>query len=218
MLDQLTQLTNSDEYIQRMNLFITEVVIRPKEEMRITLEIFDDFSKNVEKDKQVWEIICKDIIYSTSNKIHEPKRPYNRINVYTDHPVLLNYVSSVYFSITGTCDNIAELMGDLFIAHDKTCGDWVDFHWLFSSLPETLRTLRSNQLSLPEKLFPIYAEVFKKHNLQFTINEVDKQENDLTVLIFGNPDVAPDNYCFGQPYVVAGSFEERLKTVNRTTN
>src|SRR4051812_32875166 len=98
MLNQLVRLTNSEEYIHQWNLVITEVIVRPREkaELRITLEVFDGFSENIENDKQVWEIICKDIIYSTSNKIHEPKRPYNRINIYTDHPVLLNYGNELY--------------------------------------------------------------------------------------------------------------------------
>jgi len=211
MLEQLIQLTNSNDYKQNGGMRITEVLIQPwnKNEMKITLETFIDNPTQEEvSQKQTWQIKCKHIMYNTSSKIHEPKIPHTQIKVFTEHPVLWNYGNSIYFSVDGVCDNIAEVVGDLFLVHDKACGNWVDFHWLFASLPETLKTQRQNQLAVPEKLFETYNGIFKKHKINVSINEHQKGENDLVVLFFSSPNIYPDDYSFGQPYLVAKEFEE----------
>lgn len=54
-----------------------------------------------------------------------------------------------------------------------------------------------------------YFKVFERHKLTHSIIEVNGTETNLSVLIFGNPYISPDDYCFGQPYIVAESFEAR---------
>jgi hypothetical protein len=211
MLEQLRKLTSSDDYLKDGGLRIKEVLIRPWEEkeMKIILEILMDFPTSQLPEKQTWEIVCQDIMYNTSNRIQEPKIPHTQIKVLTEHPALWNYSRSIYFSVNGTCDNIPELMGDLFIGHDKVCGNWVDFQWLYSGLPETLATQRENQLAVPEQLSDSCFKVFKKHNIKYVVNEIEKGDKDLLMLLFSNPDIWPDNYCFGQPYLIARNFGEK---------
>lgn len=211
MLEQLIQLTNSENYKQNGGMRITEVLIRPwdENEIKIKLETFiDDPVEEQLSQKQIWQITCKDIMYNTSSRIHEPKIPHTQIKLFTEHPVLWNYGNSIYFSINGVCDNISEVVGDLFSAHDKACGNWVDFHWLFASLPETLKAQRRNQFAVPEKLFETYSSIFKAHQINVSINEHQKGEDNLAVLFFSNPNICSDEYSFGQPYLVAKKFEE----------
>jgi hypothetical protein len=214
MLDQLIQFTNSREYIQNCGLYITEVIIKPGEdsEMKITLEILDRFEPEPNDGKQIWEINCIGIIYSTSNKIHEPKTPYDRINLYRDHPILWNYDDKQWFKTKGTCTNISALIGDLFMAHDKACGDWVDFHWLFHYLPKALAAQKEQNFHVPQKLIEVYVNIFRQYGLDCLLTEKQQGQTDLSVLIFGNSDISPDDYCFGQPHVVAEKFQAtRLK-------
>lgn len=211
MLKQLIQLTNSDGYKQNGGMRIKEVSIRPWDESEVKI-LFEIFINNMIKElsqRQTWQITCKGIMYNTASRIHEPKIPHTQIKVFTEHPVLWNYSDSIYFSVKGIPDNISEVIGDLFSAHDKACGNWVDFHWLFSGLPETLKTQRRNQLAVPEKLFETYNAIFKKHNITVSVNEHQKEDNSLAVLFFSNPDIWSDDYSFGQPYLVAKKFEEK---------
>ena len=215
MLEQLTKITTSDDYLKDGGMRVKEVIIRPwdEKEVRITLEILMDFPTDQLPEKQTWEITCQDIMYNTSSRIHEPKIPHTQIKVFTEHPALWNYSGSTYFSINGICSNISELMGDLFIAHDKACGNWVDFQWLYSGLPETLATQRENQLAVPEQLRGSCFEVLKKHNIKYVVKEVEEGNKDLLMLLFSNPAIWPDNYCFGQPYIISKRFEESKNAI-----
>jgi hypothetical protein len=86
MLEQLVELTNSDDYIENGGMRITEVVIRPwdESEVKIVLEIFIDNPTEELSKKQTWQITGKNIVYGTSSRIHEPKIPHTRIKVFTN--------------------------------------------------------------------------------------------------------------------------------------
>jgi hypothetical protein len=210
MLNGIISLTNSDRYIENGGLTINEVLIKPYEEntISISLEIYIENDSDQTEEIQKWNIVCRDIMYNTSNKIHEFKIPGTQIKLYSSHPVLWNYSTSHYFSVSGLCNNIPELMGDLFIAHQKACGNWVDFAAIFSSLPETLLTQRENQLAAPQEIANTYFEVLRNHEIQYTVNEVVEGEKGLHALFFSNPKIWSDDECFGQPYLIAKQFEE----------
>lgn len=212
MLERLIEITNSEEFLQDGHISIKEVVVRQRE---FDLRVIFDIKYSVEEiTKYHCDIYCESIAYTTSNRLHEYKRPYNRINLYRDHPVLQNYESSHFLTLKGASVNIAELLGDLFIVHDKTCGNWVDFHWLFNSVPNHLETKEGATIEMPERLLESYKPIFDKHKLTFIIIETTDVQNDYSVLVFGNPDISPDNYNFGQPYIVAEKFTETLNAAN----
>lgn len=212
MVVRLIEITNSKEFIQDGDIISKEVVARQREfDLRL---IFDVQYSDEEIMKYNCEIYCEGIAYMTSNRLHEYKRPYNRINLYRDHPVLWNYESSHVLTLKGSGVNVAELLGDLFIMHDKACGNWVNFHQLFHSIPNRLKTEKGATIEIPERLLESYKSVFGKHRLTFTIIETTDVQNDYCVLIFGNPDISPDDYNFGQPYVVAEKFTETLNAAD----
>jgi hypothetical protein len=211
MLERLIEITNSEWFIQEGHIAIKEVIARTQTfDLKLIFDIeysFDDLIK------YHCEVCCEGIAYTTSNRLHEHKRPYNRINIYKDHPVLWNYEGSLYLTLKGSNTNIPEFIGDLFIAHDKACGNWVDFHWLFNRLPKWLNSHEGVQIDIPKKLFDHYLPVFNKHMVTFTIDESSEYKYDYSVLIFGNPEISPDDYNFGQPYIVAEKFTEFLNQV-----
>ena len=104
-------------------------------------------------------------------------------------------------------------MGDLFIVHHQECGGWIDFHGLFGSLPETLMTQRENQIAVPEQLTESYLNVFKKPGVKYSLNTHQKNRTGLSALIFTSSDY-PDEYNYGQPYIIAESFEEHVTAPN----
>jgi hypothetical protein len=212
MLEKLIEITNSEDFIQNGHIAIREVIARQREfDLRLTFDIQHSIE---EIPKYHCEVYCEGIAYTTSNRLHEYKRPYNRIRVYQDHPVLWNYNSSHFLTLQCSHVNVSELLGDLFLVHDKACGNWVDFHWIFSGLPERLQTTEGATIAVPAQLLECYKPVFEKHNLVYNIIETNDVQNDYHVLVFGNPDIGPDNYNFGQPYIVAEKFTETLKAAN----
>lgn len=210
MLEQLIQLTASEEYLEDGGMKIKEVLMRPwqKEEIKITLEIFIDDWKSDKPRTQTWEIIGEKIMHGTPRGLHGGMPPGTQIKVLNDHPILWNYTASTYFSVMGRCANIGELMGELFITHQQLCGGWVDFQDLYSSLPETLQTQRENQLEIPNQLSASCFGLLQKHRISVTINEVAEGEKDLSVLLFSRVATWPDELNFSQPYIVARSFRE----------
>lgn len=212
MLERLIEITNSEEFIQDGHIAIREVIARQRE---FDLKILFDIQYSVENvTKYDCEIYCEGIAYTTSNRLHEYKRPYNRINLYRDHPVLWNYENSHWLNLKGSSVNVAELLGDLFLVHDKACGNWVDFHWLFNSVPDRLQTADGATIEIPARLLEVYKPVFDKHQLTYNIIETNDVENEHLVLLFGNPDISPDDYNFGQPFIVAEKFSETVNAAN----
>jgi hypothetical protein len=213
MLERLIQVTNSDLFIQNGHIAIKEVIVRQREfDLKINFEIQDIITETVQYD---CEIFCEGIAYTTSNRLHEFKRPYNRINIYQDHPVLWNYGSAIYLTLKGQHVNIAELLGDRFLVHDYACGNRVDFHCLFSHIPNTLTSKDGATIEVPKQLKDTYKFVFDKHKVSYSIDDTRVEKNRFSVLLFGNPEISPDNYNFGQPYIVAEKFTEKLKVVNK---
>jgi hypothetical protein len=129
--------------------------------------------------------------------------------VFDYHPLIWNYENEIFFSITATTDAISSLIGDLFIEHTKACGSWIDFHWLYASLPETLLTLRENQLSIPAPLKNACFGVLDKYGVGYSLNEIQEGEKGYYLLFFSNSTIWPDGENFGQPYIVAKEFSER---------
>jgi hypothetical protein len=115
----------------------------------------------------------------------------------------------VYFSVTSKSSDIPALMGELFIKHTKASGNWVDFHWLYSGLPETLETLRENQLAIPAGLKTACFKMLDKYGVEYCINTIQKNDKNYHVLFFSKSDIWPDKENFKQSYIIAKGFSER---------
>ena len=204
-MEQLIQLTNSEDFINEWALFVTGLSLVPRTgKMIISLEAFyDQFDEQFEGHKKSWKIACDGFF---DHHLHAGYlRPFYQIKVLRDHPVLWNYGPETYFSIQGSCNDIPSLMGDLFLVHSEISGNWVKFHNVFGFLPNILKTESDNQLAAPTPLWQHYIRVLERHHVKYTVNET-QQNQKLSVLFFGSPDF-PDNYNYGQPFVTAESFE-----------
>jgi hypothetical protein len=214
MLDQLIGITNSKEFIDRGDLNILEVNVQPQanNNLFLRLEILLEDEHTFESSSQVWEVKCLDILYGFSSSLYEYKRPYNQLNLYSEHPVLCNYeddTSEVH--ISGDCKNIPELIGSLYLAHDQAYGQWVDFNNTFYRLAQELQSEKPAVLEFPSSIAKAYKPFFQARGLDYSIvrtNESSRDRDKIHALIFGNPLVCPDEYNLGQPYQIALGFEE----------
>jgi hypothetical protein len=186
---------------------VKEISITPwqQPDARFVFELLeDDF---LDEEPQVWEVTCEGL--DGTDSIPQALIPTTQIKVYDNHPLLWHYEDEIYFSITTTTGDIPMLMGELFIEHSKACGNWIDFQWLYSSLPETLLTLRKNQLAIPAPLQKACFGVLEKHGVSYRINEIQGYEKGYSVLFFSNEENWPDSENFRQSHIIAKTFSER---------
>jgi hypothetical protein len=207
MLEELRRITSTEPYKSQGGMWVKEIFITPwqKPDAKFIFELSED--DMLDKERQVWEITCNGL--AGTDGIPLALIPTTQIKIYDEHPLLWNFKSEIFFSIKSKTDAISSLMGDLFSEHSKTCGNWIDFHWLYSSLPETLSTMRENQLAIPEPLRYACFSVLEKYNVQYSINEVQENENGYSVLFFSNTANWPDEENFGQSHIIAKEFSER---------
>lgn len=183
---------------------VLDISIKPLDtpDVKIVFEIWIDDLTNITTQK--WELSCVDL--AQIDGIPQIIIPSTQLKLYNEHPVLWQWDDEVYISITSKASNIPALMGDLFIDHAKACGNWVGFHWLYASLPETLNTLRENQLGIPAKLKVSCFQVLERYGVEYQINELQPKERQYCVLFFSNANIWPDEENFKQSYIIAREF------------
>ena len=203
-MEQLIQITNSEDFLNDWAFFVSGLSSVPRtNRLIISLEaLYDQFDEQFLQSIKKWQIACEG--FSNHRLYIGYLRPFYQIKVLTDHPLLWNYGAETLFSVHGSCEDIPSLMGELFLAHNEMCGNWVDFHKVFGFLPVILETKRKNQLSSPTPLWPRYSKILERYNVGYTINSL-QQNRQLSALFFGSPDF-PDIYNYGQPFVIAESF------------
>ena len=210
MLDELRRITSTDPYKSSGGMRVKKILITPWNSPDSKFE-FDIWTDDIEgQTPETWEVICTDLIQTDG--IPLAIIPRTRLELFDNHPVLWHLDDEVFFTVTSKADNIPALMGDLFIEHSKMCGNWVDFDWLYDSLPETLETLRENQLSVPIKLKHTCFQVLEKYGVKYRVNTIQHNANSYQTLFFSNPDIWPNEKNFRQSYIIAKTFSERRIT------
>lgn len=206
MFEELIRITSTEPYRSYGGMRVKEISIRPWEtpDAKFVFEIWTDDRED--KVSEMWEVTCIDL--TQTEGIPLAIIPTTQLKLYDDHPVLWSD-EKIYFSITSKTTNIPALIGDLFIEHTKICGNWVDFHRLYSSLPKTLETLRENQLAIPSRLKDSCFQVLERYGVQFRVNSVEGHDNNYRALFFSKEGNWPDSENFGQSYIIAREFSER---------
>jgi hypothetical protein len=207
MLKELRHITSTEPYNSVGVMRMKEIKITPWEspDAKFVLEIWKD--EDEATPSEMWEITCSDL--AQTDGIPQFIIPRTQLLVFDNHPVLWHLDDQVFFSVSSKSTNIATLMGDLFIEHRKACGNWVDFHWLYSGLPETLQTLRENQMAIPVQLKKACFDVLDKHGVKYNVNTIEKSQKKYQVLFFSKSDIWPDEENFKQSYIIAKEFSER---------
>jgi hypothetical protein len=208
MITELITITSKDPYKSNGGMWIHEIDIKPWESpnARFAFKVIEDDMAEI-PEIQGWEVTIQDLSYMQN--IPLVLIPRTQIKIFDEHPLLWNLQNEIYFSITTKTNDIASIMGDLFIEHSRACGNWVDFHRLYGSLPETLLTLRKNQLAIPIKLQEACFNVLDKYDVGYTINETQENESEYQLLLFSNSEIWPDDKNFSQNYIIGTEFSAR---------
>ncbi|GAA4728903.1 hypothetical protein [Flavisolibacter ginsenosidimutans] len=207
MLDELRRITSTEPYKSSGGMKVKEIAIRPWEtpDTTMVLEVWIDEEESTPV--QTWELTCTDL--SPTQNFPQCIIPRTQLKIFEDHPALWHLDDEVFYTITSKGDNIPSIMGELFIAHAKACGNWVDFHWLYDGLPETMETLRENQMAVPSRLKETCFEILERYGVQYKVNTVQDNEKGYKLLLFSSNDIWPDDENFKQSYIIAKEFAER---------
>ena len=102
MLEELTRLTQSSDFIDNWAFFVTNLSRQPSADtLNLTLEArYDGFGEAHYDEQSKWEVICKGFL--TEKMEMDYLRPFYQMKVLQDHPLLWNYGGEHYFSIEGT--------------------------------------------------------------------------------------------------------------------
>lgn len=207
MLENLRRITSIEPYKSHGGMRINEILITPwnTPNAKFLLEIWID--DNEEKTPEMWEVTCNDL--AQTDGIPQAIIPSTELKLFDNHPVLWRFDDEVYFSVTNKLIDIPTFMGELFLEHAKACGNWVDFHWLYTGFPEALETLRENQLAIPARLKTACFKVLDKYGIEYRINTVQNNHKKYHALFFSNSNIWPDGLNFKQSYIIAKEFSER---------
>jgi len=205
MLEELLLLTSKEPYSLNGGMRVNEISIKPWEtpNSKFRFEIWTD--DRTDDPHELWEVTCADL--RDTRGIPLAVVSCTQLKLYADHPLRWN--REVYFTITSSPENIPALMGELFIEHTKICGNWIDFQWLYSSLSETLETLRKNELAIPVNLQNAFFHILDRHGVTYQVNSIDDEEQDFLrdcqVLFFSHENW-PDSENFRQSYIIGKGF------------
>lgn len=206
MLEQLIALTNRKDFWGGWHLKVEQAQFRNDRLTLILSTIKDDHPRPIDTLKW-WHLECKGVLESAD--IGQLKVPNYKISLLKDHPLLWQYEQSIHLFIKGKAQSFSELLGQLFLAHIETCGNWLDFNSLVSGLHWNLQQKGQADMLLPHRLLKIYQPILEQHGLTLTVESFLNETADLNLLFIGNPNICPDDYRFGQFYVIAKEFSAK---------
>lgn len=98
----------------------------------------------------------------------------------------------------------------MYFALEKITGNWISFQNIIFSIQQFHRGNNKVRINITEPLKETFKAITNKYNIKFEIikeNKIDKDDySEIKILIFGNRDVSPNEYNFGQPYIIAKDF------------
>ena len=212
MLDQLIALTNKDDFWGNWHLHLEQAHFIGDTLTFIVSTIMDDFPP-AEKTLQWWQVECNGMV--TESGIGRLNVPNYRINLLNDHPLLWQYEERLHLLLKGKVQSLSHLLGDLFLAHIKCCGNWLDFNGMVAGLHWRLQQEGEAEMLLPRRLLKVYQPILEQHGLKINIEPGLEATIGLKMLLIGNPHMSEDNYRFGQVYVVAKDFFVKTVAPNR---
>jgi len=221
MLDDLTRLTQSADFLRSGSLRVQEVRWQPRvsPDLVLRLELVLELPPDYYDPPQEWEVRCHGPLGGNLNHfVQDSLQPYGQLRVLDRHPVLWGYDNGSTVRLEGHCPDPEALLGSLYAAHGRACGHWVPFHEVWGDLPAWLARGEPVSVEVPSGLLGAYGPACAAHGLRYRVVEELRSRYapgpphpDVSagrVLLFGNAQVADDEENVGQPFQVAAAFTE----------
>jgi hypothetical protein len=203
MLDELIAFTNREDFWGNWHLRLEQAQFQQNTLTFIVSTIKDAYPP-ADDTLQWWRVECKGLV--TESGIGRLNVPNYRINLLSEHPLLWQYEERLHLLLTGKVKSLSELLGEMFLKHIETCGNWLDFNGMVAGLHWRLLQEGEAEMLLPHRLLAVHQPILEKHGLVVNVEPGLDATPGLKMLLIGNPHMSEDNYRFGQVYVVAKEF------------
>lgn len=199
-MNEIINFTNSRDYYGRIDLKSLNFNAL-KFELTIDIIIHDD----IEDYKYERKIIANNVLaYENFNQV--TLLPYKKINIYDNHPLINKFTEQEYvIKFNKEPNNQYNFLGKLHSLLENKSYHWLQLKGLFWNIDNQLT--KSTKVRIPKYLIKDFSELCIHENILIEIEEIiQSQHSDLKLLMIGNEIVSPDNYSFGQPYILAKTF------------
>lgn len=212
MLRKLIERSNEKEFYQNSWLLLKSINYKTEKINLCEINLFLD-DRDFNEDtiiKQDWKIIATEF-YQINNFWSENLLPYIKLELLEEHPLLWEYKNSTLeCQLSELPNEIHQFIGNLYFALEKITGNWISFQNIIFGIQQFHRGNNKVRINIPEPLKETFKAITNKYNIKFEIikeNKIDKDDySEIKILIFGNRDVSPNEYNFGQPYIIAKDF------------
>lgn len=225
MLSQLINRTNEDGFYSNWNLKLDGVYGKIKSYHENDFEIYlviENESKLESIEKEHWKIEAQQVL-EVSNVFSPIYLPYIKLSILEEHPLLWKFMhDTLECELSGICENHHEFTSRLHWLYEEQTGGFIAWKRDFHELPNLIKGKRQVPILLNMKTYNFVKGLLDEFGLSIEIKDILSGENkgylnkpDAKVLIFGNPDVSPNDYNLGQPYVIADNFTaEKMEKEN----
>lgn len=203
MLDELIAFTNREDFWGEWHLRLEKAQFQ-HDTLTFTVSTIKDAYPPADETLQWWRVECKGLV--TESGIGRLNVPNYRIKLLNEHPLLWQYEERLHLLLTGKVNSLSELLGEMFLKHIETCGNWLDFNGMVAGLHWRLQQEGEAEMLLPQRLLPVYQPILERHGLKVNVEPGLDATPGLKMLLIGNPHMSEDSYRFGQVYVVAKEF------------
>jgi hypothetical protein len=203
MLNELISFTNREDFWGNWHLQLEQAQFK-QNTLTFILSTMKDANPPADDTLQWWRVECKGLV--TESGIGRLNVPNYRISLLNEHPLLWQYEERLHLLLTGKVKSLPELLGEMFLIHIKTCGNWLDFNGMVAGLHWRLQQEGEAEMLLPQRLLLVYQPILEKHGLKVDVKPGFDATPGLMMLLIGNPHISEDDYRFGQVYVVAKGF------------
>ncbi|MEZ5043276.1 MAG: hypothetical protein R2828_25495 [Saprospiraceae bacterium] len=223
MMTQLLNRTNEKDFYDNWNLKLESVngKIESYQKNNFIINIYIENENEPEnKNREDWQIIAHQAI-EVKNIFSPNYLPYIKLSLLENHPLLWEFKYDILeCELSGTLENHYEFTSKLHWLYEKETGGFIEWKRDFYELQNLIKGKKKIPISMNMKTYNFVKSLIDDFDLTLEIITVSSNEDkgylnrpNAKVLIFGNPDISPNNYNLGQPFVIADKF-----TANKLIN
>lgn len=214
MINQLIASTNEAGFYSHWNLRLDSLSgeISTQQQNKLALQLIIE-NENDAVARERWNL--------TAHQVLEMKHifcplylPYIKLAILEEHPLLWKYrYDELSCELAVEPGNYYELAGRLSWFYQQQTGGFINWNEDFYEFPNLIKGKKKISLSLNARMFDQLQPFAQDLGWRIDIITVAKEEAkgylhrpQAKVLLFGNPDVSPNDHNLGQPLIIADSF------------
>jgi hypothetical protein len=216
MLTQLINKTNEEDFYDNWNLKLKSVngKIESYQNNNFEINIFIENENEPENTtREDWQIVAHQVI-EIKNIFSPIYLPYIKLSLLEEHPLLWKFkYDELECELSGSIENHYEFTSKLHWLYEEQTGGFIEWKKDFYELSNWINGKKKIPISMNMKTYNFVKKLTDDFGLTIDIINISSNERkgylnrpNAKILIFGNPDVSPNDFNLEQPFVVADKF------------